>query len=282
MKDNWMPPFFLFVAGRQQAASKGYYNDATLTPLPRRILVKHTLSGEGVLYVNDKRHILKADSLFVIERPGPYKYCYEGQGKPWRFEYFSIGLTASKAILPKSLRVDPVMSLKEHPELKSQLNELIKIGIKPDYQPELRHSFLAYAFLMSYISARSEHKNAIPAVVLELLKVLEAHTRSPIKIGDCCRDLGYTPEALIRLFKKFIGTTPGRYLQNQRLTEVCELLRDSKLSVKEIAQICGFESQNYLGRIFKQTLGVSPGQYRNNPNLLLLESIAKVPLSQQW
>jgi transcriptional regulator GlxA family with amidase domain len=82
---------------------------------------------------------------------------------------------------------------------------------------------------------------------------------------------------LIRLFKKFIGITPGRYLQNRRLTEVCELLRDSKLSVKEIAQRCGFDSQNYLGRIFKQSLGVTPVQYRNNPNLLLLESIAKIP-----
>jgi len=272
----------LFVAGRQQTASSAYYNDAAQTPLPRRILVKHTLSGEGVLYANDTRHVLRADSLFVIDRPGPYKYCYEGDGEPWNFEYFTIGMTGDEAVLPQALCDNPVMSLKNYPELKSQLNELIKIRLKPDYQAELRHSFLAYAFMMTYISAHSEHQQAIPAVVLELLKILDANTRSSVKISDCCRNLGYTPEALIRLFKKFIGLTPGRYLQNQRLTEVCELLRESKLSVKEIAEVCAFESQNYLGRIFKQTFGVTPVQYRNNPNLLLLESIAKIPLNQQW
>jgi len=282
MNDNWIPPFFLLVAGRQGIANKGYYNDAADTPLPRRILVKHTLSGEGVLYVNNKRHILKADSLFVIDRPGPYKYCYEGDGEAWKFEYFSIGVTGAEALLPQFLRENPIMLLNEHPELKSQFKDLIKIRLKADYQAELRHSFLAYAFLMSYISARSEHKNTTPTVVLELLKTLDTNTRSPVKIGDCCRNLGYTPEALIRLFKKFIGVSPGRYLRNQRLTEVCELLHESKLSVKEIAQVCAFESQNYLGRIFKQTFGVTPLQYRNNPNLLLLESIAKIPLSQQW
>lgn len=282
MNNNWIPPFFLIVAGRQGIASKGYYNDATETPLPRRILVKHTLSGEGVLYVNDVRHVLQADSLFVIDRPGPYKYCYEGDGEAWKFEYFSIGVTGSEAVMPKVLHDNPIMSLSEYPELKSQFNELIKIRLKADYQAELRHSFLAYAFLMSYISARSEHKNAIPAVVLDLVKVLDASTRSSIKISDCCRNLAYTPEALIRLFKKSMGITPGRYLQNQRLTEVCELLRESKLSVKEIAEVYAFESQNYLGRIFKQTFGVTPVQYRNNPNLLVLESIAKIPSNQQW
>ena len=282
MKNNWIPPFFLFVAGRQQTNSNAYFNDAAQTPLPRRILVKHTLSGEGVLYVNNIRHVLRADSLFVIERPGPYKYCYEGSGETWSFEYFTIGLSGAEAVLPQSLRDNPVMSLREHPELKSQLNELIKIRLKADYQPELRHSFLAYAFLMSYISARFEHKNAIPAAVLDLLKILDANPRSPVSISECCRELGYTPEALIRLFKKYTGITPGRYLQNQRLTEVCELLRDSKLSIKEIAQLCGFESQNYLGRLFKQIFGVTPVQYRNNPNLLILESIAKTPISRQW
>lgn len=282
MNDNWVPPFYLLLAGRQQTASRGYYNDAELTPLPHRILMKHTLSGEGVLYVKNVRHVLKADSLFVIDRPGPYKYCYEGDGEPWRFEYFSIGLTGSGTLLPQALCDDPIISLKEYPELKAQLNELINIRLKRDYHAELRHSFLAYAFLMIYISARSEHKSTVPAVVFELRDILAANTRSSVKISDCCRNLGYTPEALIRLFKKYIGVTPGCYLQNQRLTEVCELLRESKLSIKEIAQVCAFESQNYLGRIFKQTFGVTPVQYRNNPNLLLLESIAKVPSSQKW
>ena len=282
MKNNWIPPFFLFVAGRQQTNSNAYYNDAAQTPLPRRILVKHTLFGEGVLYVNNIRHVLRKDSLFVIERPGPYKYCYEGSGEIWSFEYFTIGISGSEAVLPQSLHDNPVMSLKEHPELRAQMNDLINIRLQADYQPELRHSFLAYAFLMSYISARSEQKNAVPAAVSDLLAILDANTRSSVIISECCRKLGYTPEALIRLFKKYTGITPGRYLQNQRLTEVCELLRNSKLSVKEIAQICGFESQNYLGRLFKQIFGVTPMQYRNNPNLLLLESIAKISINRQW
>ncbi|MDD5697575.1 MAG: AraC family transcriptional regulator [Victivallaceae bacterium] len=282
LNNNWIPPFFLFVAGRERIASRRYYHDVSETPPPRRILVKHTLSGEGVLYVNDRRYVLGPDSLFVIDRPGPYRYGYEGNGEVWNFEFFSIGLTGSEAVLPQSLGLDPVMSLEDHPELKSQLRELIKLRLDPDYCPRLHHSFLSYAFLMTYISARLEHKKIIPAVVLDLLKVLHAGTRSRLDIGKCCCDLGYTPEALSRLFKKFIGVPPGRYLQHRRLVEVCELLRESRLSIKEIAQFCGFESPDYLGRVFKQVLGCTPGQYRNNPDLLLLESIAKVSVTSHF
>lgn len=275
MKNNWLPPFFLFVANRQQISNRAYYNDVTLTPLPRRILIKHTLSGEGVLYVNNTRHVLGRNSLFVIDRPGPYKYCYEGDGETWKFEFFSIGITGNGEILPQSLRDNPVMSLEGHPRLKAQLDELINLRIRPDYQPELRHSLLGYSFLLNYISARSEQKQAIPAVINELLKLLEADIHSTTTISKHCRDLGYTPEALIRLFKQAIGITPGHYHRNLRLTRVCELLAKGRLSIKEIAQLYGFESQNYLSRMFKQILGVTPSQYRNNPNLILLESIAK-------
>ena len=94
--------------------------------------------------------------------------------EPWSFEYFSIGVSGKEAVLPQFVCDNPIMSLAEHPKLKSQLNDLIKIRLKADYQAELRHSFLAYAFLMTYISARSEQKNMIPTVVVELLKILDA------------------------------------------------------------------------------------------------------------
>jgi AraC-like DNA-binding protein len=271
MKNTWTPPFFLFVAGRQQTASRNYFNDVSETPLPRRLLIKHTLSGEGVLYINNTRRILEAGSIFVIERPGPYRYCYEGSGTPWIFEFFSIGINGPMKILPSPLSSDPIMFLRNHPELQAKLNDLINLRLKPDYKPDLHHSLLSYAFVMNYISARLKPQQQVPAVVLELQKQLDESSSTSLNISHCCMKLGYTPEALIRLFKKNLGITPGQYLQNRRLAKVCDLLSESSLSIKEIAHICGFNSQNYLGRIFKHTLGVTPGHYRNNPNLQLLE-----------
>jgi AraC-like DNA-binding protein len=122
---------------------------------------------------------------------------------------------------------------------------------------------------------RTRSNTNIPTAVRELLKILDSDYFSGkhFSIGESCRKLGYTPEALIRLFKQYNGITPGRYLRNRRLTKACRLLSGSRLGIKQIAYECGFESQNYLGRIFKQVLGITPKQYRNNPDLLLLEKL---------
>ena len=275
MKKTWTAPFSLFVAGRQQAGSKAYYNDVRDTPMPRRILVKHTLAGEGTLYAYGQRFVLKPGTIFVIERPGPYQYCYEGNGKLWKFEFFSIAVNSFEDILPPALRKNPVMELTGHPELYKQINDLIDLRLRQNYQPSLAHSLSAYAFLINYIELRTRNKSNVPTAVRELLKILDSDYLSGkhFSIGESCRKLDYTPEALIRLFKQHNGITPGRYLRNRRLTKACRLLSNSHLNIKQIAYECGFESQNYLGRIFKQVLGITPNQYRNNPDLLLLEKL---------
>jgi AraC-like DNA-binding protein len=43
------------------------------------------------------------------------------------------------------------------------------------------------------------------------------------------------------------------------------LLRNTNLSVKEIAFQLGYDSQNYFSRAFKKAEGVSPAHYREKP-----------------
>ncbi|MFA7184733.1 MAG: hypothetical protein WC082_07570, partial [Victivallales bacterium] len=169
MDNKWNPPFFLFIAGRQKVTSRAYCNNTVRTPPPRRILVKHTLSGAGTLYANGVRHVLQPDSIFVIERPGPYKYCYEGNGEAWNFEYFSIVIKCAETILPQTMSDNPVMDISGHPELRSQIKELIEIRLCPEYQPEIKYSLLCYAFLMTYIAARFEDRKPFPPAVSEML-----------------------------------------------------------------------------------------------------------------
>ena len=52
------------------------------------------------------------------------------------------------------------------------------------------------------------------------------------------------------------------YVNGLRLNKAKSLLRDSKLSMEEIADACGFSSANYLGLVFKKEMGISPLNYR--------------------
>ncbi len=67
----------------------------------------------------------------------------------------------------------------------------------------------------------------------------------------------------MRIFRRATGQTPIEYLIRLRLQKAMELLRQSDLSVTDIAIDVGFNDSNYFTRQFKAAKGLSPTQYRN-------------------
>ena len=63
-------------------------------------------------------------------------------------------------------------------------------------------------------------------------------------------------------FKKLIGRTPHDEIDRVRLNRVKELLRETRLSLAEIAQRAGFEHVEYLSVVFKKKVGMPPSDYR--------------------
>jgi AraC-like DNA-binding protein len=58
------------------------------------------------------------------------------------------------------------------------------------------------------------------------------------------------------------GTTPARWLLNERLTRAKEFLENSRLSIDRIAEQTGFGNTATLRHHFRQHFSLSPAQYR--------------------
>ena len=63
-------------------------------------------------------------------------------------------------------------------------------------------------------------------------------------------------------FKEVTGTTFTRYRIHLRLTKAAQLLKESELSVGEVAQSVGFSDQSYFDRRFRERFGCTPRDYR--------------------
>ncbi len=273
MIENWKPPFYLYHAGKGSANSRRYYNDAAVETRPRRLLIKYTISGQGVLYVKGKRLELHPGDIFVIERPGPYVYCYEGSGEPWKFSFVSIVFSSPPEFLPSGLRENPVLSLNGQPKLKNMMDELVEIRLDPEFRASLQDSALAYRFLLSYINSGAEDTNNVHPAAEKLRIRLAGNFAEQFNLSDICRELKYSHESLTRIFSETYGISPGKYLQQVRLSHALKMLQYGNSSVKEVAVLCGFNSLNYFCRVFRKTFGVTAGEYAKNPNPLLDESL---------
>jgi transcriptional regulator GlxA family with amidase domain len=65
-----------------------------------------------------------------------------------------------------------------------------------------------------------------------------------------------------RSFKQAFGVPPHRYLLTRRIERAMALLRDTDLSITEIAFQTGWASLGTFGRIFRDVTGESPGAIR--------------------
>jgi AraC-like DNA-binding protein len=65
-----------------------------------------------------------------------------------------------------------------------------------------------------------------------------------------------------KAFKDIIGTSPGQYHLNIKIEKAAEMLKNTDLSISEIAYKTGFETEFYFSRIFKKKMNIAPSEYR--------------------
>lgn len=68
----------------------------------------------------------------------------------------------------------------------------------------------------------------------------------------------------VRLFRQTTGMPPHRWLRSYRVERAKELLRDSNLSLAQIAYTCGFADQSHFTRVFGLWAGATPGAWRRS------------------
>jgi AraC family transcriptional regulator len=67
-----------------------------------------------------------------------------------------------------------------------------------------------------------------------------------------------------RLFKQSTGYTPHQYIIRCRIDRAEFLLRQGTLSIVEICQQVGFQSQSHFTQLFRKYKGITPKKYREN------------------
>ncbi len=73
---------------------------------------------------------------------------------------------------------------------------------------------------------------------------------------------GVSTAHFARSFKQAFGVPPHRYLLTRRLERVTALLRDTEMSITEIAFLTGWSSLGTFGRTVRDATGKSPSQLR--------------------
>lgn len=65
--------------------------------------------------------------------------------------------------------------------------------------------------------------------------------------------------------KRITGLSPVEYIREARLKKATQILRETDLSITDIAHQVGWDDNRYFAKCFKNTYGVRPSEYREKP-----------------
>lgn len=94
--------------------------------------------------------------------------------------------------------------------------------------------------------------------------IKQNYTNSDLNVQQVADNLFISRSYLTKLIKGKTGNNFTDYLNKLRIDTSINFLLDNKdLSIKEIAEKVGYNSQHYFSRAFKNYTGLSPIQYKN-------------------
>ncbi|HEY5854775.1 MAG TPA: helix-turn-helix domain-containing protein [Aldersonia sp.] len=84
----------------------------------------------------------------------------------------------------------------------------------------------------------------------------------PHTVDDLAARATMSPRTFARKFAAETGTTPVKWLTNQRVLRAEDMLENTDLPLESIAQRCGFSSGALLRHHFTRLVGIAPADYR--------------------
>lgn len=122
----------------------------------------------------------------------------------------------------------------------------------------------AYSLLMSLYGTGSPglaEDRPLPLVVEAALGIMRREYAFLDGVGELAGRLEVSQEYLTRCFCRYMGITPGKYLNQIRIENAKLLLRQGRHSVSFVSGACGFANSNYFARVFRAAVGMNPREY---------------------
>ena len=108
----------------------------------------------------------------------------------------------------------------------------------------------------------SEYQAEQIDIVRKIHEQLTQHIGQRITIDELSRQYLINPTTLKASFKAVYGTSIAAHIKEHRMEEAARMLRESRLSIAEIAKAVGYDSQSKFALAFKAFFQCLPTEYR--------------------
>jgi two-component system response regulator YesN len=242
----------------------GYFDSSSFGDL--KVSPKRRCSLFEIEFFQEDGRNTYPDGVPVPIRRNHVLICHPGQERyselPFKTKYVKFAVEGKLAdVLRAAPRYFHVARSREATLL---LDEIITL-----YTLQQWDEVLLYGKLLNYLSLILEEANRSEGVdfyknetVRKAREFIEGHFAEPIKLCHIAAAVNLSPNYFHTVFSEVCGITPREYLEEYRIKTAKQLLLTTHLPPDEIAELCGFQTQQYLTSVFRRKVGSTPARFR--------------------
>ena len=224
------------------------------------------VKGVITYIVNGEEQILTAGTA-ILQAPHVPQRFYPEKGTPYetRWVHFT-GRSCPALLADLGLPLHRVFPLDDVTEFLRLTGEMAyeHSHQKPYYSMRLTGQMLALLALI----ARQVHypasvgRGTWETRLDEARKEIFWQHRYQVDFEKIAAKCGLSYSRFQHLFTRQFGISPQHYQIAMRMETARNLLQSTSLSIRQVAEKCGYSDQNYFSRVFKKYCGYSPSHFR--------------------
>jgi AraC family transcriptional regulator of arabinose operon len=224
------------------------------------------LQGRGWCEVDGQRHDLQPGHVMVLRPESPHAYRYETD-QSFALRWFHCRGNAVAQMAAVLASTSPVVYV-GHDASQIALHEEALGALEQVCIPGQlsRGSQLLSALVAQWTWNRHVHSldeaGTTHQKVDQLLQFLRSHLSESLRPGALAGRLGVSRSHFRALFQRHTGLPPTKWLLEIRLERAHTLLRETSLSIKEVAYAVGISDPLYFSRLFTRRFKSPPSRIR--------------------
>jgi AraC-like DNA-binding protein len=263
--------------GWEKRASKYDWNGLARAQT-NQCIFQYTLSGRGALRFGTHHYSLEQGFAFLVKTGTDHRYYLPEDSPLWEFMFITlIGNEALECWSFVHSQAGPVVPFAQDSAVIRTLKHIYAEASKKAITNGFKAAGLAAQFLMDVyqdVKYKRTPPETWPESIVLAVKLMEENYAEIDSIEQLSRTLGLSKYKFSRLFHKTTGLTAVQYLTKIRMEKAMELLRNTKLNLREIARRTGYANDNYFNKAFRKLTGVSPGQFRSSKQSVPVDHIS--------
>ncbi|HEU5397260.1 MAG TPA: AraC family transcriptional regulator [Verrucomicrobiae bacterium] len=227
----------------------------------------YCVKGEGWCEMAGNSHKIRSGDLLALPPGTPHKYGAD-ERRPWTIYWVHIKGDNNSFLLSEMgiTAARPVLSLGQEPELLALFEELLEVVEQGYASSRLLYASQILTHLIGLMIWASHHSMAgnpdAAQKVKQSIAFMKQHLDRAANVASFAAMANLSESHYRSLFKDQTGYAPMDYFIRLRIHKACQLLDTTNLTIKEIAQLTGYQDALYFSRAFKAVVELSPVQYR--------------------